>query len=250
MYRFLPCLPTAVLSLALLTSPHTTVAQDTVTHPTLHPYTALYNVRYHGISGGDIEVTLKSLGDGRYRFRSHLLPNFLGSLFTSDQAEDTSELEMTGDGSLRPLKFQSEDGTRNSEKDFNFTFDWSQDSAKGHAEDKDFEMKVPKGTQERLTIQLAASLALQAGKEPGVLTMLERDELQEYKITRQGTERISTAAGEFDTVVLRSDRVGGSSRVTRYWYAPSLNYTLVRAERTSKGKVDIVMEAKSVQLEP
>jgi len=36
----------------------------------------------------------------------------------------------------------------------------------GHANDKDFEMKVPQGTQERLSIQLAACLALQADRDP------------------------------------------------------------------------------------
>jgi len=217
--------------------------------PTLHPYMARYNVRYRGLSGGDIEVTLKSQGNGHYTFRSHIQPNFLGSFFISDQAEDYSEFEITPDGTLRPLKFSSEDGSSSTDKDFNLTFDWDQNTVKGHANDKDFEMKVPKGTQERLTIQLAASLALQANKDPGTLAMLERDELQEYKITRDGTEHITTAGGDFDTVVLKSDRVGGSSRSTRYWYAPKLNYTMVRAERTSKGKVDIVMELKSVKME-
>lgn len=220
---------------------------EAAARPTLRPYTARYNVRYHGISGGDIEVTLKSTGNGRYVFRSHLLPNFLGNLFTSDQAEDSSELELAADGSLRPLKFRSEDGSNDTEKDFSLDFDWNTDSVKGHADNKDFEKQVPKGTQERLSIQLAASLALQAGKDPGMLTMLERDELQQYTITRQGTEHVATAGGEFDAVVLKSDR-SGSSRSTRYWYAEKLGYTLVRAERTSKGKVDITMELKSIKM--
>lgn len=218
------------------------------TRPTLHPYTARYNVRYRGISGGDIEATLKATGNGHYLFRSHLLPNLLGSLFTSDQAEDSSELELTGEG-LRPLKFRSEDGSKNTDKDISLNFDWDKDLVKGHANGKDFEMKVPQGTQERLSIQLAASLALQANRDPGMLTMLERDELQQYNITRQGNEHISTAGGEYDTVLLTSERVGGSSRSTRYWYAEQPGYIVVRAERLSHGKVDIVMELKSLKME-
>jgi hypothetical protein len=241
-------LAAALTMFALLTNDQVTAQQDSATaRPTLHPYTARYNVRYHGISGGDIEVTLKAEGNGRYLFRSHLLPNFLGSLFTSDQAEDSSELELT-DAGLRPLKFRSEDGSKNTDKDISLDFDWAQDRVKGHANGKDFEMKVPKGTQERLSIQLAASLILQADRDPGTLTMLERDELQQYTITRKGKEHITTAAGDYDTAVLNSERIGGSSRSTRYWYAEKLGYVVVRAERLSHGKVDIVMELKSVKM--
>jgi len=239
---------TSVLTIFALFGVTNVMAQHDTTHaqPTLHPYSARYNVRYRGISGGDIEATLKSEGNGRYAFRSHLLPNFLGSFFTSDQAEDDSEFEFT-DAGLRPLKFRSEDGSRKTDKDISLDFDWDKERVKGHADGKDFEMAVPKGTQERLTIQLAASLALQANQTPGTLTMLERDELQQYHITRQGTEHIRTAAGEFDTVVLNSEREG-SSRSTRYWHAEKLGYIVVRAERRSHGKVDIVMELKSVTM--
>jgi hypothetical protein len=76
--------------------------------------------------------------------------------------------------------------------------------------------------------------------------MLEKDQLQEYHITRVGNERVRVAAGEYDVVVLKSER-HGSSRSTRYWYAPQPGYIPVRAERSTKGKVDIVMELKSYQ---
>ena len=214
----------------------------------LRPYTARYNVRFHGISGGDIEATLTDLKNGHYRFRSHLLPNFLGRLFTSDQAEDVSELEVTGDGLIHPLRFRSEDGTGNKKNDIALDFDWSTNTVTGHAEGRNFSMPVLGGTQDRLTIQLTASLALQAKRDIGVLFMQERNELQQFKITQQGSEHIHNDAGDFNTIVLLSERVGGSSRSSRYWYAPELGYIPVHAERSSHGKVDIVMELKWVKL--
>ncbi len=211
----------------------------------LKPYTARYSVKYRGMSGGDIEFTLKNAGNGRYVFSSHLLPNFLGSLFTSDQAEDTSHLMFDG-SSVKPLQFSSEDGSNDTSRDIRYTFDWNSNSVSGHYKDQDFNLQIPAGTQDRLTIQLAASLALQARREPGELLMLERDEVQEYTILRNGTAKVRTNSGEYDTVVLRSERKG-SSRTTRYWYAAQLGYIPVRAERSTKGKVDIVMELKSYQ---
>lgn len=231
-----------LLVLAMGLMPAATMAQDSVA--VLKPYTARYNVRYRGLSGGDIEFTLKSMGNGRYVFTSHLLPNFIGSLFASDQAEDRSEMQLNGE--LKPLHFRSEDGTSKTDKDQSYDFDWNTGKVSGRFRDHDFTLGVPVGVQDRLSIQLAASLALQAGREPGKLIMLERDELQEYQITRQGNEHIHTAAGEYDTVLLKSERAD-SNRITRYWYAAQLGYIPVRAERSTKGKVDIVMELKSYQ---
>jgi hypothetical protein len=211
----------------------------------LKPYVARYNVKYRGMSGGDIEFTLKSEGNGRYVFSSHLLPNFLGGLFASDQAEDTSHLLFDGNA-VKPLQFSSEDGSQNTSKDIRYEFDWNNNSVKGHYKDQEFGLQIPTTTQDRMSIQLAASLALQAGREPGELIMLEKNELQEYSIVRDGNMKVQTAAGEYDTTVLKSERKG-SSRNTRYWYAAKLGYIPVRAERSTKGKVDIVMELKSYQ---
>jgi hypothetical protein len=213
----------------------------------LRSYTARYNVRFHGISGGDIEATLTSLGNGRFRFRSHLLPNFLGRLFTSEQAEDTSELEITATG-VRPLRFRSEDGKNTTRDDIALDFDWSNSRVTGRAEDKDISMPLAAGTQDRLTIQLTASLALQAKRDVGTLNMQERNELQQFTIVNKGKEIVHTDVGDFNAVVLVSERVGGSSRSSRYWYAPELGYIPVHAERSSHGKVDIVMQLKSVKL--
>lgn len=215
------------------------------TQPELKPYVARYNVKYRGISGGDLEFTLKSDGNGHYTFISHVLPNFLGGLFISDQAEDSSEMQLEG-STLRPLKFRSDDGGKETLKDISYDFDWSKSSVNGRYKDQDFHLDVPAGVQDRLSIQLAAALALQAGREPGHLVMIEKDELQDYNITRVGNEHVRVAAGEYDVVVLKSEREG-SSRTTRYWNAAKLGYIPVRAERSTKGTVDIVMELKSYQ---
>lgn len=209
----------------------------------LRPYTARYAVSYRGLEGGDIEFTLERLDNGHYRFRSQLFPSFLGSLFASDQAEDSSEFTLN-DGRIQPLHFRSEDGTQNSKKDIRIDFDWGRGMASGRVGERDFELQVPPGAQERMSIQLAASLALQAGHEPGKLVMMEKDQVQEYTIKRTGSENVRMPAGEYEATVLTSQRTG-STRATRYWYAQQLNYLPVQAERTTKGKVDIVMQLKS-----
>lgn len=215
--------------------------------PQLRPYTARYAVSYRGLEGGEIEISLQHAGGRQYRFSSHLFPNFLGSLFASDQAEDSSLLELTSEG-IRPLQFRSEDGTSGKKKDIHLDFDWSRNKVAGRVGEHAFELDVPNGAQERMSIQLAASLALQAGREPGKLIMVEKDQVQEYTIKREGTDHTRVPAGEYEATILSSQR-SGSSRVTRYWYAPALNYLPARAERTTKGKVDIVMQLRSFKFD-
>ena len=125
---------------------------------TLKPYTARYNVKYRGLSGGDLEFTLKNDSNGRYVYSSHVLPSFLGSFFISDQAEDTSLVQFDG-SMVKPLKFRSEDGSKDTAKDIRYDFDWSKSSVNGHYKNGDFQLEVPTNIQDRLSIQLAASLA-------------------------------------------------------------------------------------------
>lgn len=231
----------AITAVALLMATPLVHAAD----PVLKSYVARYNVKYRGLSGGDIEFRLQQENNGHYRFSSQLFPNFIGSLFASDEAHDVSEFELVGQV-IRPLQFRSEDGTSNTEKDLSCDFDWETRQAKGIFKNRPFMLMLKDGVQDRLTVQLAASLALQAGREPGTLSMYDRDEINTYHITQQSKEHINVAAGEFDTIVLQSTR-DDSSRVTRYWYAGKLNFIPVRAERLTKGKVDIVMELKSYQ---
>jgi hypothetical protein len=49
-----------------------------------------------------------------------------------------------------------------------------------------------------------------------------------------------------DTIVLASQRPGGN-RITRMWFAPSLGYVPVQAQRTRDGKVEFTMSVKTLQ---
>ena len=48
-----------------------------------------------------------------------------------------------------------------------------------------------------------------------------------------------------DTVVVASQRAG-NNRLLRMWFAPSLGYVPVQAERSRDGKLEFAMRIKSV----
>jgi len=88
--------------------------------------------------------------------------------------------------------------------------------------------------QDAASIQALVTARLQAGQEPGLIAMIEKDKIKRYRYTLLRNERLKTAIGELDTVVYRSAR-DGSTRETISWYAPSLGNALVRAEQLRDG---------------
>jgi hypothetical protein len=49
-----------------------------------------------------------------------------------------------------------------------------------------------------------------------------------------------------DTVVVASQREGGN-RILRMWFAPSLGYVPVQAERTRDGKLEFALRIKTLK---
>jgi hypothetical protein len=108
---------------------------------------------------------------------------------------------------------------------------------RGRAEDKPVDVALRPGAQDGMSVQIALMLDLERGGSPDGFWLIDRNELKQYEYTGEGVARIATALGELDTVIWSSRRPG-SERVTRVWYAPSLGYLPVQAERRRGGKLE------------
>ena len=210
--------------------------------PQLRLFTARYRVTFHGLSGGTLELTLKK-GDqpGQYVYTSSAKPSLLASFMVSSDARETSLMELTATG-IRPLKFISEDGKKGDSKDSALDFDWTRQRLTGRAEAKDIDIELPARTQDHLSIQIAVIWDLLQGREPGVYSLIDGDEIKEYEYRNDGTATIKYGGRDLESVRIRSARTGGSDRITHYWHAPEFGYVPVRAERATKGQVDLVMQ--------
>jgi len=206
----------------------------------LTPYKARYQVSYRGLSGGQIESSLRrgtTPEQWIYETRAH--PNLFGRIAVSDQAHELGTMQISG-GDVRPLTFVFDDGTSASEKDVRLAFDWSANLLKGQAEHGPFEMAVTPGTQDTASVQAAMIVELLAGREPRGFRIVTGDKLRDYRYWSEGRATIETPYGKFDTVVWANQR-DGSSRVTRVWHAPALGYVPVQAIQFRKGKAETQM---------
>jgi Protein of unknown function (DUF3108) len=142
----------------------------------------------------------------------------------------------------RPEKYRAEDGSSTVSLDF----DWSSRRARGTSENKPVDLELKQGTQDVMSIQVEVMLDLKNGNLPKTFQILDNDELKEFIYSQEGTARLRTALGELDTVIVSSQRTG-NNRLLRMWFAPSLGFIPVQAERTRDGKLEFAMRIKSVK---
>jgi hypothetical protein len=89
-------------------------------------------------------------------------------------------------------------------------------------------------------------LDLKNGTMPKNFRILDKDEIKDFIYTPEGSARIRTALGELDTLVVSSRRAGGD-RVLRMWFAPSLGFIPVLAERSRGDKLEFTMKIKTLK---
>lgn len=233
--RRLGSLLTSTLATALLAC--TAHAEDAVPQP----FTATYAVSYRGIGAGTITFKFShDAATGRYTYETHPNPGVLARLFISKQAVERSVMEIDAAGT-RPIEWQLDDGKSSKDGDGELHFDWSRNAVTGTVEGKPVDLTAEPGTQDRSSIQIAVTTALLRGVEPGTIALIDDNRIKRYIYTKKDQASVDSALGKVDTVIYESTREGGSSRTSRFWMAPSLEYLPVRAEQIRKGKVETVM---------
>jgi hypothetical protein len=211
----------------------------------LEPYTARYQVSYRGLAGGHVESSLKpGSAPGIWLYATRAYPNFLGRMAISAAAREHGTMQISSE-SVRPLEFEFNDGSAEDAKDVSLKFDWEAGQVTGIADGKPFTYEVGPGTQDTASVQAAMIVELLAGHTPAGFPIIAGGKLRQYRYWSEGTARITTPAGEYDTVVWASQR-DGSSRVSRVWHAPQLGYVPVQAVQYRKGKPELQMKLASL----
>jgi hypothetical protein len=238
--RRLGTLLTSTVATALLVS---TAHADAVVPK---PFTATYAVSYRGIGAGTISFSFtRDPATGRYVYETHPNPGALARLFISKAAVERSVMEID-DAGTRPIEWQLDDGKSSKDEDGELHFDWSGNSVTGTVKGAPVNLTAEPGTQDRSSIQIAVTTALLRGVEPGTIALIDDNRIKRYVYSKKEQATVDSALGKLDTVIYESTREGGSSRTSRFWMAPSLEYLPVRAEQIRKGKVETVMVLQKV----
>lgn len=204
------------------------------------PFSAQYTADWKTINIGTSDLKLEQDTEpGHYVYTWTITARGIFRLYRAQVAQK-SWLSINA-GHVRPEKYHAEDGSSS----VNLDFDWSAKRARGTSENKPVDLALKEGTQDVMSIQVEVMLDLKNGSLPTTFQILDNDEIKEFTYTQEGAAKIRTAMGELDTVIVSSRRTG-NNRILRMWFAPSLGFAPVQAERSRDGKLEFAMRIKNL----
>jgi hypothetical protein len=242
--RLMARLTTMLLAGGLFATAAAVQSQEQAVLP--KPFTATYAVSYRGIRAGDLTFKLsRDPATNRYTYQTTADPSLLARIMISSAAEEKSVFEIGPEG-VRPIDWHFDDGKSGTARDGKLHFDWQKNVATGVVEDKNIELPLEPGLQDRLSIQIDVVTSLLRGEEPGEIPLIDNNRVKRYTYTKVGTAVTDTDLGKLDTVLYESTRQN-SDRQSRFWLVPKMEYLAARAEQVRKGKVETVMVLTSFQ---
>jgi len=210
--------------------------------PAIAPFSAHYSADWKSMSVGTSDLDLKrNASDGTYEYTWRITARGVFRIVYNDDVVQKSWFSVNGDH-VRPEKYRAEQG----DSKVSIDFDWSGGRARGESEKKPVDLKLTEGIQDVMSIQIEVMLDLKNGDLPKTFKIVDKDEIKDFLYTLEGPARIRTPLGELDTVVVASQRAG-NNRVLRMWFAPSLGYIPVQAERSRDGKLEFAMRIKTLK---
>ncbi|MGO9632940.1 MAG: DUF3108 domain-containing protein [Steroidobacteraceae bacterium] len=205
------------------------------------PFSAKYVAEWKNITVGTSDLELRRDAEpGHYIYKWTISARGIFRLVYSNDVTQQSWFEVIDDH-VRPLKYLAEQGSSR----VIFDFDWAAGHARGFSEERPVDLVLKPGTQDLMSIQIQVMLGLKDGNLPKIFYIIDKDQIKDFIYAQEGPAVLKTAVGKFDAVIVSSRRAG-NDRVLRMWFAPSLGYLPVQAERSRGGKLEFAMRIRSL----
>ena len=201
----------------------------------LRTFQAIYTSQWDlGISlSGKAERSLVKFSDGNYRLTTE------ASAMIASLAE--SSLFSFLDDQLQPIHYSYQRKVFNNKRNVEVAFDWPNKKVKNTAEGSSWVMDIVPHTLDKQSVQLRLQLdlAITPVVEGQVYAYEVADGglLKTYQFIADGEDLIETDLGTFKSVRIKRDRGEDTNRETWIWFAPELDYTIVRiVQKETDGK--------------
>ncbi len=198
-------------------------------------FDAHYTLHAGEFEVGTTRISLSPMGGGRFEYTTVSRSTGVATLLGRKEVRERSVWERTG-ARIRSLRYDyRREG--NKERHVVVVFDWDAGRVTNHVDGETWHMAVPDPTFDRHSQILALMGELASGAQPSSYQVADGGKLKTYRLHHRGRQRISTALGEFDTVVVERAQPD-SERTTTFWFAPALGYLPVQIEhRESSGSI-------------
>ena len=147
------------------------------------------------------------------------------------------------DNHIRPRRYRGEEGS----SFVAFEFDWNAAHARGSSEGKPIDLALKPGAQDLMSIQVEIMMDLKNGTLPPTFDIIDKDQMKEFFLHARGRREAQDCDRHARYGDRRQPARRTDSRVLRMWFAPSLGFVPVQAERSRDGKLEFAMRIKSLQ---
>jgi len=207
--------------LLLLLCTQLTVAAPSADPQPLTAFRALYSAQTDlDMSSAEASRELKPLADGQWEF------NVKASALLVTQRE-RSRFHFAN-GGIRPDSYRYLRELFGHQRRVDLTFDWRRQRVTTTVDEQPWQMPLALQTQDKLSYQLQMRLDLKRGLRQFSYPVADGGLLKTYRFEVIGQEHITTPYGEFDTLKVVRVRDGDEERVTHIWFAPALDFMVVR----------------------
>lgn len=222
---------------------------DQVEQPKLIPFKADYVVTRGGSDYGQALRTLQTTKNDGYKLT---MMTDISWLFLSDKRTFNSEFKLK-DNRVQPLVFSYSRTGTGSDKSFAARFDHDQQRLVNQANGKvvGLEWNANRLDEASALVQLQRDVAQvdktdSETREWQYKVVDEKGADDTLKFRWKSKEEVKLPYGTLETIVVQRIREN-SSRVTDYWFAPELNYNLVRMYQAKDGDETATLELKNYE---
>lgn len=214
------------------------VASNAASANQLTPYEASYTVFRGGSEIGRAEMALERQEENRYQMRFYSEASIF---FFSDKREEVSQFDLIN-GKLVPRHYQFKQDNTFKDKSLNLTFDATNNVI---SVNKD-EQQQWQGELDNQLYRLAAQHAIMAGKKEFELDLINyRGQKKHYAFKVEQEENIKLPYGTVNAIKVETIRQN-KKRTTFTWFAPELQYMLVRIQQFKDGEEQGDIRLKSL----
>ncbi len=196
-------------------------------------YGARYSLYRNGKLAGKAEIRLQQEGE---RWTMSTEGNGTHGLARVLRVKDRELVQgRMVDGRFRPQRFEHRVSVAGIGNSWTALFDWEADTVTVVSGDESLRMDLRGRALDGLSLKLEMQRRLRAGEDDMRFWLVDEDEIkmQEFRVLPR--EMLETSLGCLETIPVERIRSADSTRYTRAWHAPALQYLTVRMEH---GKTD------------
>ncbi len=196
------------------------------------PFVARFSLTTQGTKIGQTEWSVRAVASDVFVYESRTVAAGIFGLVSDDEIVERSHWQLD-QGTLQPLRYSYRRSGGDNERNVEVSFDWEKQQAENTVRGHSWRMPVPAGTLDKLSYVLVLMEDLAAEKTELRYQIADGGRLKTYELRIEGEERIDTALGSMDTIIVRRLR-NSEQRETLLWCSKSLNYLPVMIEHREK----------------